>query len=121
MPTSATVPPPVVAGTRVKEPAAASRDTVSEAGTARSAAPTHAAGEPAPEPMEDGPAPISEGAFEEEVSAQMTAGTRAALVQRRLAPTSGGLVESMIEDVLAGAPRNAALGGDVAFSPAAGA
>ena len=71
--------------------------------------------------MEDGPAPISEGAFEEEVSAQMTAGTRAALVQRRLAPTSGGLVESMIEDVLAGAPRDDALGGDVDFSPAAGA
>ena len=114
------IPPPLATSRSLH--AAASPDTVSEAGTARSAAPTHAAGEPAPESMErDEPAPISEGAFEEEVSAQMTAGTRAALVQRRLAPTSGGLVESMIEDVLAGTPRDDALGGDVDFSPAAGA
>lgn len=56
--------------------------------------------------------------FEEEVAVQMTAGHRAALVQRGLPPTIGGLTEAMVADALAGAPRGDALGGDVEFTPA---
>jgi len=58
--------------------------------------------------MEDASAPNPEGAFQDEVGAQMTADTRAALVQRRLSPTSSGLAEVMIQDALAGIPRERA-------------
>ena len=70
--------------------------------------------------MGDAPAPNPEGAFQDEVGAQMTADTRAALVQRRISPTSSGLAEVMIQDALASIPRERALGGDVLLTPAAG-
>ena len=58
--------------------------------------------------------------FEEEVGSQMTADTRAALVQRGFPPTMSGLHEAMMVDALSDAPREDALGGDVEFTPAAG-
>ena len=58
--------------------------------------------------MEAAPAPNPEGAFQDEVGAQMTADPRAALVRRRLSPASSGLAEAMIQDALAGIPRERA-------------
>ena len=58
--------------------------------------------------------------FGEEVGSQMTADHRAALVQRGLPPTKGGLHEAMMVDALAGTSREDALGGDIEFTPAAG-
>ena len=73
-----------------------------------------------PGPMEEEPAPISRGALEGEVSSQMTADSRATLVQRGLLPTPGGMVEAMIQDAVTGALPDSALYGELHFTPEAG-
>ena len=70
--------------------------------------------------LEEEPAPISRGALEGEVSSQMTADSRATLVQRGLLPTPGGMVEAMIEDAVTGALPDSALYGELHFTPEAG-
>lgn len=70
--------------------------------------------------LEEEPAPISRGALEGEVSSQMTADSRATLVQRGLLPTPGGMVEAMIQDAVTGALPDSALYGELHFTPEAG-